>query len=609
MVVVACLMALVLLAALVDASGVVAASSSPSELGYVCPTNAKGGVSGACVVGDDGSDPRLLFSVNNPSDGAVLSPDGRRAAFTSWSDVAGGNGGLYVTSVTGSGTRLIGGSDWCATCRGEPGVPEWNPAGTELALTEPTAVQVSKTETRKSCQVWVTGIGAKSKPRVLRDGSGSPIHCTSRPVAWSPNGKSVAVITAAGLLSVPATGGTPTVLYHWATAHGGSKATVPTSYNSLSWSPNGKTILAASTSAIELFPAAGGPPRRILPVGTLADGYRDALYSPDGTRVVLATTRCEIESATSAGAGLAPLPGIPAGCSVTTWSRQPPGQQAAAYAASPGVGIVYSNGQVAGYGSHGFQASPPLEGLAAPVSAAVVSTGPTPVADPNESTDCNGTHGVVCLWRVTSSGVLYGPSGAMSPTGWASPSAPIVALTVQSPSGDTSLVAFGSDGSDYPPQQNIPQAPTYIPADGPVTAALAIESGTYSLVTTTGKVVTGLQPTVTVTPTPAAPAVAAAFDPAISGAYWVVTADGQVYGEGAPVAGSLAGRTLPSPIVGIAADYLTGGYWLAAKDGTIYGFNAPPETTKSIGANAVAILARSAPTLGKNACPGLCLQH
>jgi hypothetical protein len=55
--------------------------------------------------------------------------------------------------------------------------------------------------------------------------------------------------------------------------------------------------------------------------------------------------------------------------------------------------------------------------------------------------------------------------------------------------------------------------------------------------------------------------------------YWLVSADGAVYGYGdAPVYGSMLSATLSAPIVGLAATPDGLGYWLVASDGGIFAF-------------------------------------
>lgn len=76
---------------------------------------------------------------------------------------------------------------------------------------------------------------------------------------------------------------------------------------------------------------------------------------------------------------------------------------------------------------------------------------------------------------------------------------------------------------------------------------------------------------------PAAVAIAAA--PKGAG-YYVLRANGAVYGYGASVRGSLAGKlhygaTAPVLATAIAVDPATGGYWIATSTGAVVGFDAP----------------------------------
>ncbi len=71
-----------------------------------------------------------------------------------------------------------------------------------------------------------------------------------------------------------------------------------------------------------------------------------------------------------------------------------------------------------------------------------------------------------------------------------------------------------------------------------------------------------------------APIVGMAADPA-TGGYWFVASDGGIFSFNAPFYGSMGGKRLNAPIVGMAADPATGGYWFVASDGGIFSFNAP----------------------------------
>ena len=60
------------------------------------------------------------------------------------------------------------------------------------------------------------------------------------------------------------------------------------------------------------------------------------------------------------------------------------------------------------------------------------------------------------------------------------------------------------------------------------------------------------------------------------GGYWLVASDGGIFAYGdAHFSGSMGGRPLNLPMVGIAADAATGGYWEVASDGGIFSFDAP----------------------------------
>jgi hypothetical protein len=57
--------------------------------------------------------------------------------------------------------------------------------------------------------------------------------------------------------------------------------------------------------------------------------------------------------------------------------------------------------------------------------------------------------------------------------------------------------------------------------------------------------------------------------------YWEVASDGGIFAYDAPFYGSMGGKPLDAPIVGICADPATGGYWEVAADGGLFAFNAP----------------------------------
>ena len=57
--------------------------------------------------------------------------------------------------------------------------------------------------------------------------------------------------------------------------------------------------------------------------------------------------------------------------------------------------------------------------------------------------------------------------------------------------------------------------------------------------------------------------------------YWMAASDGGIFSYDAPFFGSMGGKPLNAPIIGITADPKTGGYWEVASDGGLFAFNAP----------------------------------
>lgn len=284
---------------------------SATLIAYVCQ-------SGTCGVRPDGSGQRLVLP-KDPSvlSGAALSPDGTRLAYSAGSYDAGvfTSSSVVVATAEGGSPRSVwtapGPSGYNNSSDLAPSVPAWNPSGTEVAVTEPTANLPGH---GPACEIWIAPITGRGS-HLLVDPEGKPVGCASNSVAWSPNGRQLVFAASEGPAVIDASGGSPKLL---ARVHNPSGA--PREIGSVAWSPDGKTILLCAfggsgnvPNTIETVPAGGGSPRVVfspdtsspattpptsssspvggalipVPVGQEA-AIPAALYSPDGSMIVWA---------------------------------------------------------------------------------------------------------------------------------------------------------------------------------------------------------------------------------------------------------------------------------------------------------------------------------
>lgn len=240
-----------------------------------------GTIGQSCVINPDGSGFHLAGPAL-PQDGRfVLSPDGTKAA------VSGSNdreqlGGLSVLSSDGSHPRIV----WQFSGSSE-GQPAWNATGTRLALA---LSPVSTGSFRPGVEVsglYTMNADGSNRRRVASAATGN--------VAWSPDGRTLAYYAPAGGSASQAAGGTVMVV----PASGGKPRAVGVAEANrevgptLSWAPDGKTILATSQgngetpSQVDALPAKGGRARVIFR-SVAGKTYRAAAYSPDGSHIAVA---------------------------------------------------------------------------------------------------------------------------------------------------------------------------------------------------------------------------------------------------------------------------------------------------------------------------------
>ncbi|MDQ6838517.1 MAG: FKBP-type peptidyl-prolyl cis-trans isomerase, partial [Actinomycetota bacterium] len=230
------------------------------------------------------------------------------------------------------------------------GSPVWNPSGTTVAVSEQT---LDPALSDKDCQIWVIPASGRGAHALSADAgkilSCEPSTVDGQSLTWSPNGKTLAYATRQGLMTVPASGGTPRVLQS-------TKGIA-----SVAWAPDGSTILAEvfadvsarSTSvnqnqgAIESFPTSGGPPTVLIPPSAQVSFYSPGLaWSPDGKRFAFAGIQpgalpgakgYRIVTAAANGTDLRILarPAYSNAISLTGWSRTPPGSTGLGSGATP----------------------------------------------------------------------------------------------------------------------------------------------------------------------------------------------------------------------------------------------------------------------------------
>jgi Tol biopolymer transport system component len=203
---------------------------------------------------------------------------------------------VAVAGVNGGAPRVVWGpeGDNSPLTGAFPSVPVWNPSGTELAVEEPWPFG---TDPENGCDIWIIPVSGKGAHRILHNDS-----CGVVGLSWSPDGKQLAFPGLAGPEVVKVTGGKPRLLAKVTPSPPGpTPGTHSTtgSVESVSWSPDGSTILAATLgtttiadpykqadSVIEAFPVAGGPPKILVddPPGPI-NIRLSAIYSPDGSKI------------------------------------------------------------------------------------------------------------------------------------------------------------------------------------------------------------------------------------------------------------------------------------------------------------------------------------
>jgi hypothetical protein len=166
---------------------------------------------------------------------------------------------------------------------------------------------------------------------------------------------------------------------------------------------------------------------------------------------------------------------------------------------------------------------------------------------------------------LTPAGILSGSNTTFdAPSGLAISEAPVVSsVTPSSGSAGTTVTIKGAGFLTGSSVNFGPTAATSVTYVTPYELQATVPGGTGNV-----------DVTVTTSGGTSATSAADLFSYPVAG-YWEVASDGGIFNYGVAFSGSMGGKPLNAPIVGMAADPATGGYWEVASDGGVFGFNAP----------------------------------
>jgi dipeptidyl aminopeptidase/acylaminoacyl peptidase len=250
-----------------------ASAHGPSEIAYLCEES-------LCLIGGDGSHPHPAGSISMTMVEA-LSPDFRQTVWVSSSPPAVGDsyGEVEVSTVGQPGFRSLWryvglSAGWVA----------WSPDGSRLAVTiRPTYISGSH-DTPSG--LWIVNADGSGARRVA---GGDNLG----PVAWDPSGTKV--VFAAPNEPYPPPDFLPTESIKLVAATGGAISVVPAyisaTVSSLSWSPDGQTILVTHEAligqgSVEAVPLDGGATKLVLATSP-GESFSSAIYSPDGSKIAV----------------------------------------------------------------------------------------------------------------------------------------------------------------------------------------------------------------------------------------------------------------------------------------------------------------------------------
>lgn len=240
-------------------------AATPGKDGLIVFTSARDGNLEIYSMAPDGSAQTNLSSDPARDEGAAVSPDGTKIAFSSSRSegVIGGHMNIWVMNIDGSGLTLL--TPGAVSDEGEAGIdPTWSGDGSKIAYSF-------------AGDVWSMNADGSGKTDLTADPA---LPAAGGQAAWSPDGSTIAYIRGADIWTMNADGSGKTQLTFTTGGLGTEKAP--------DWSPDGTRIVYERSGQIWRMNADGSG-QQVLAAGADKGGTRPA-WSPAGTKIVFSSS-------------------------------------------------------------------------------------------------------------------------------------------------------------------------------------------------------------------------------------------------------------------------------------------------------------------------------